>query len=214
LNEAQYADAIGATLFLTPGPIGVGVRHGYQPLGRPLVVIRIEGNILYELDGKTAFEAYAEQLQDPTLTSENFAKVAENHPVGLPQMGREYIIRDPYASGPNGSLHLAGQLPKHAVVRIMKGDRESLLNSARQAAEDAMAGLGGKPPLFALVFDCITRVNYLGEAASVEIETIQQVLGPETPVIGLVSFGEIAAQPYSPPAFHNKAVVVGVVGAV
>src|SRR5690606_40278297 len=97
-------------------------------------------------------------------------------------MGREYIIRDPYASAPDGALLCAGALPKHSVVRIMQGDRTSLLESAHLAAADALAALEGKPPVAAFIFSCVTRVAYLGSAITEELALIRSVIGQETPL--------------------------------
>jgi len=213
LNGEAYRDAVAAALLLTAGPVGVGVRHGYKALGRPLVVTRAKGNILYELDGRSAFEAYVEQFPDhPELTLQNFGQFAVDHPLGLPQMGREYIVRDPLGAGPDGALECGGLIPEHAVVRIMAGDRETLIRSAGEAAAEAMRSLSGQRPLLALVFSCVSRLAYLGAAAQEELAAIRGVIGLETPLIGLFSFGEVAAQLDSPPTVHNKTVVVGMIG--
>jgi hypothetical protein len=213
LNGETYKDAIAIALLMTSGQVGVGVRHGYEPLGRPLVITRAQGNILYELDGHSAFQAYVEQFPDhPDLTPQSFAQFALDYPLGLPQMGREYIVRDPYAARPDGALLCGGVIPEHAVVRIMAGNRETLIQSAREAAMEAMQPLGGRQPLLAFVFSCVTRLNYLGPAAQEEVAVIREVVGSETPLIGLFSFGEIAAQLNSSVTLHNKTAVVGVIG--
>ncbi len=213
LNGEAYADAVAAALFLTPGPVGVGVRHGFRAIGRPLVVTRAAGNIVYELDGRPAFEAYMEQFPDHSeLTPQNFGQFALDYPLGLPQMGREHIVRDPFGAQPDGALLCAGVIPEHVVVRIMTGDLEMLIQSAREAAIEAMQPLGERRPLLALVFGCVSRLAYLGARAQDEVAAIREVLGAETPFAGLFSFGEIAAQLDSPPNLHNKTTVVGLVG--
>jgi len=213
LDSEAYADAVAAALILTPGPVGVGVRHGYRPLGRPLVVTRAEGNVVYELDGRSAFQAYAEQFPDhPELTLQNFGQFALDYPLGLPQVGREYIIRDPFAARPDGALECAGVVPEHTVVRIMAGNRETLIRSAREAAVEAMQPLAGGRSLLALVFSCVSRLAYLGPAAQEEVAAIREALGSAPPFIGLFSFGEIAAQLNSPPLLHNKTAVVATIG--
>ena len=214
LNGDPYLDAVLATLFLTPGPVGVGVRHGYSPLGHPLIISRVEGNTIHELDGKSAFAVYAAQFPAyPELTQETFASFAIDHPLGLPRVGGEYIIRDPYAVRPDGALLCAGALPQYAVVRIMEGNHESLIASAREAAADALAALAGAQPQLALVFSCVTRLNHLGEAVSEELQAIREVIGLDTPLLGIVTYGEIAAQPGTYPVYHNKVVIVALIGA-
>jgi hypothetical protein len=213
LNGELYSDAVVAALLVTAQPVGVGVRHGYTPLGRPLVVTRAEGNVVYELDGRSAFEAYLEQFSDrPDLSLENFGSFAVDHPLGLPQMGREYIVRDPYDARPDGSLMCAGAISEHSIVRIMMGDRETMIRSAREAAAEAVQPLGERRSLVGLVFSCVTRLAYLGAAAQEEVAAIGETMSAETPFIGLFSFGEIAAQQDSPSTLHNKTAVVGVLG--
>jgi hypothetical protein len=213
LNDEAYGDAVAVALLVTPGPVGVGVRHGYKSLGRPLVITRAQGNILYELDGRSAFQAYTRQFPDhPELTLENFGRFAQRYPLGLPQVGREYIVRDPFDAQLDGALECAGTLPPHAVVRIMAGNQETLIQAAREAAMEAMQLLGGRRPLLALVFSCVSRLAYLGAAAQEEVAAIREALAPETPLIGLFSFGEIAAQLDRPPTLHNKTVVVATIG--
>jgi hypothetical protein len=205
LNGEAYRKAVATALLLTPGPIGVRGGHGYKPLGRPLVVTRSEGDVVYELDGRSAFQAYVEQFPEhPELVLENFGSFAMNYPLGIPQMGREYIVRDPLQARPDGSLEFGGPIPENAVVRIMEGDRKTLIQSAKESAMEAMYLLKGRHPLLTLVFSCITRLNYLGEAAQEEVAVIREVVGAETPLIGIFSFGEVGAQSDGPPTFHNK----------
>jgi hypothetical protein len=213
LNGEAYQGAVVAALLLTPGPVGVRGRHGYKPLGRPLVVTRSEGNVVYELAGRSAYQAYIEQFPDhPDLTLEDFGAFAMLHPLGVPQMGREYIIRDPYHARPDGTLDCAGPVPENAVVRIMDGDRKTMIQAAREAALEAMQLLKGRRPLLALISDCISRLEYLGDAAQEEVAVIREVIGAETPLIGLFSYGEVGAQSDGPPTVHNKTVVVGIIG--
>jgi hypothetical protein len=52
-------------------------------------------------------------------------------------------------------------------------------------------------------------LTLLGDDAATEIDHIRDVVGHETPLIGMFSFGEIAAPPgLGLAAFHNKTVVV------
>jgi len=122
------------------------------------------------------------------------------------------MVRDPISAQSDGALVFGSSVPEYVATRIMTGDRETVLEAAREAAVDAMHVLEGKRPLLALVFSCVTRLVYLGPAAQEEIAIIREVIGAETPMIGLSSFGEIAAQESSPANIHNKTVVVGVIG--
>ncbi len=213
LDDESFEDSAVAALIFSPGPMAVKGRHGYRPLGRPLVVTRAEGDVVYELGGRPAFEAYVEQFPDATeLTIENFGLFAANHPLGIPQMGREYIIRDPWRARTDGALLTSGVVPQNSVVRIMDGNQRVLIQAAKEAATEAKFLLKGRRPLLALVFSCISRLEYLGEAAQDEVAVLREVIGADVPLIGIFSFGEIGAQSDGPPTIHNKTVVIGIIG--
>ncbi len=92
---------------------------------------------------------------------------------------------------------------------MMTGDKDALLAAARVAAERAVKGLAGHPPAAAVVFDCISRLQYLQDDAMTEIEIIREMIGRETPLIGMFSYGEIAPPPESGlTVLHNKTVVI------
>jgi hypothetical protein len=212
-DDRAYGNAVAGAMILTPSTTGVGVRHGYRPFGPVMVVTRVDGSTLYSLDGRSAYQAYVDQFPNRAdLTPENFGQFALDHPLGLPQIGHEYIIRDPFGAGPRGELFCAGVIPRRAVVQIMEGDKETLIEAAQQSAQQAIAPLQREAPLAGVVFSCVSRLGYLGPAAQDEVATIRETLGVKTPFIGLFSFGEIAAQQDCLPEFHNKTAVVGVIG--
>ncbi len=212
MNDQLISNELVAALLCSSRPIGVGVAHGWTPYRRPLVVTRSAGNIIYELDGQPAFEVYRQTWANeaPNLTPEQFPAFAAAHPIGLPQVGSEYLIRDPYLVHPNGAIECAAVVPENSVANMMIGDTRALLEAARAAAKRAVEGLAGHPPAAAVIFDCISRLQYLREEAVTEIEIIRDVIGRETPVIGMFSYGEIAPPSESGlTVLHNKTVVIG-----
>lgn len=210
-NERILSDALVAALISSAAPIGVGVRHGWCPASRRMAVTRSNGNLLYEIDGRPAIEIYRELLPDVKITAENFRTLSRFHPIGFVQATGEPLVRLPLAVTAEGALSCVGTLPSDSFAYIMQGDPESLLAAAAAAAEQAMAGIGDHQPAAAIIINCVTRPPLLGEQSQVEVERIRAALGPETPFIGMYSFGEIAAAA-GPPAFHNKTVAVCVLG--
>jgi hypothetical protein len=210
-NDRILSDAIVAALISSEAPIGVGVRHGWRPASRRMAVTRSDGNLLYELDGRPAIAIYRELLPEVTITAENFRMISRFHPIGFVQARGEPLVRLPLAVTTEGALSCVGTLPGDSFAYIMEGDPESLLAAAAAAAEQAMLGIGNHPPAAAIIINCVTRPPLLGEQSQAEVERIREVLGAETPFIGMYSFGEIAAVD-GPPAFHNKTVAVCVLG--
>jgi hypothetical protein len=211
IGPLLQSNIVSAVLLRSPVPIGVGVGHGFKPAGRPLVVTRSAGNLVYELNGQPAFEVYWKMWGDelPKADSPELSATLKQHPLGLPQIGGEYLVRDPAGIRPNGAIEFAAPIPENAVVHVMSGDREDIFAAARAAAQQAIDGLAGRPVAAVIIFDCVSRLNLLGDAAAVEVEHIRNVIGSETPCIGFFSWGEIAAPPgLGLAALHNKAVVV------
>jgi hypothetical protein len=211
IGRSLQANAVSAVLLHSPAPIGIGVAHGFKPVGRPLVVTRSAGNLVYELNGQPAFEVYRKMCGDERLQADSpdLSAALARHPLGLPQIRGEYLIRDPAGVKTNGAIEFAAPIPENAVVHVMGGDREDIFAAARVAAQQAIDGLAGRPAAAVIIFDCSSRLALLGDAAGVEIEHIRNIIGNETPFVGFFSWGEVAAPPGSALAsFHNKTVVI------
>lgn len=211
IDDQIANDAIAMALLSISAPIGIGVRHGWDAMGQQTVITRSAANVIYELDGRPALDAYRDLFPDQQITVENFREFTRYHPIGFPQANGEFLVRLPLDVSPDGSIACVGMLPSHAIAHIMRGDPESLLAAARLAARRAVAALEGQEPAAAIVIDCVTRPPLLGESTSAEICAIREVLGEQTPIIGMYSFGEIAADD-GPVCFHNKTVAVCVIG--
>lgn len=211
INGDIRSDALVAALLATPHPIGIGVGHGWMPVGRPLVVTRAEGNLVYEMDGRPAFDVYKEvwAAEAPDLDAASFPAFAMRHPVGMPLGAGEYLIRDPLQVRADGAIVFVAAVPENAVVHMMQGEFADFVAAARVAAQRAYEALEGQPPAAVIVFNCISRLLIMGEDARIEIQAIREVFGPQVPLIGMFSFGEIAPPPDSKLAvLHNKTVVL------
>jgi hypothetical protein len=211
-DDQISSDALAVALVASSAPVGIGVRHGWQPMGPQFTVTHSEDNVLYELDGRPPLEVYRELFPQQTITAETFLSVTRFHPLGFQQDNQEYLIRLPQQANPDGSVVCAGIVPVGAVAHVMQGDAASLLHAAQQATQQAVAALHGQPPAAALIIDCVTRPPLLGEETDTEIARIRQELGPNIPFIGMYSFGEVASEEAGAVAFHNKTVVVYVIG--
>ncbi len=210
-NDQLCSQAIVAALLRSTSSIGIGVRHGWKPVGNPLVVTQSEGNYIVRLNGRPAFEVFQEIFSSvaPDLRAEMFYQFTRTHPIGLPQMSGEYLVREVFQARPDGAIHCAAHIPENAVMRFMEGDPDSLVNGAQQAAYEARAALDGKPAGAVIVFDCVSRLPILGDKASAEIEAIRNVFGDGIPLLGLYSYGEIGKPAgVNLAAYQNKTIVV------
>lgn len=211
VNGSIGNDCVAATILDFRTPVGIGVGHGWTPVGRPLVVTKSKNKTIKEIDGKPAFEAYLDCFNgNEELAPEGFPEFGMKHPLGLPDISGKYVIRDPLRVSEDGSITCVAEVPENSVVRIMEGDSDSVIRAAENAAKQAVEMIGERGPAFAVVFDCVSRLQLLSNDAQRELQAVREIIGEKVPVIGFLTFGEIASAG-GPPAFHNKSIVVCVV---
>ena len=193
----------------------LGVRHGWTVLQGPVVATRTEGNRIYELNWKTAFDVYCETLSehvDEEVTRENLFSITKSFPFGIYKEGHEDVVRDPVAVGEQGELICVGEVPENAVLNILRGDHDSLLAAASQAAEDSLPEAGVDAHSVLLV-DCVSRTIFLGDQFEEELDAVRarlEPLGPDVPLWGMLSLGEISSHGTGYVEFFNKTIVSAV----
>lgn len=222
LNDKVYSGVVVGLGFAGNLKIGIGVKHGWIPIGLPLKVTKSAGSVLHELDGKPAVSIYEEYFGPETvaqLKTETLAKLAITYPLGMKMAGSgEMLIRDPITVDNTGSITCAAEIPEGSEVQLMIGSREEAVKVAKEAATKAMTELGGTPKAV-VIFNCIARSKLFGEHAGDEISAIQEAVGKTVPLIGFYTYGEQAPLggevrniKQCNSAFHNETVVIAVLG--
>ncbi|MBI1976511.1 MAG: FIST C-terminal domain-containing protein [Candidatus Omnitrophica bacterium] len=172
---------------------GIGVRHGWMPIGEAHQATRSQGNLLQEIDGKPAVSIYEEYFgkKAEELRAEPLARMAIVYPLGITLPGAaEYLIRDPITVKEDGSLVCAAEVPQGSQVTLMIGGKEQAIQAAKVAAQQALEGC--PKPRFALIFNCIARNKVLGEHVGEEIDAIRSTLGTQADLLGFYTYGEQA----------------------
>lgn len=198
---------------------GIGVKHGWIPIGLPRQVTKSKGAVIHELDGKPAIKIYEDYFgaeKANVLRSEPLARLAITYPLGMSVPGSdEFLIRDPITVDADGAITCAAEIPQGSEVRLMIGSREEAIKVAKVAAENAKNQLNGSAPKAILIFNCIARDKLFGEHSKDEIDAIQSVLGPDVPLLGFYTYGEQAPLggqvreiKKCNTAFHNETVVI------
>jgi hypothetical protein len=191
-------------------PIGIGVRHGWLPVGEPMMVTASDGVLVFGLDDRPALDVYLERLDAPPETYTDhaaFTAFAATRPLGLSRRGREEVRFVAQADFENRSILCFAEVPQGGIASIMSGDADSILRATDDACGDAISAISGADPLGLLVFDCIARRGVLGNESIVdEIERIGGH-GNGAPVAGFYTYGEIA-RVEGATGFHNQTLVV------
>ncbi|MFQ5348954.1 MAG: FIST signal transduction protein [Thermoanaerobaculia bacterium] len=188
---------------------GVGVGHGLEPASEPMVVTRAEGNVVYELDGRPAFEVYRQHARQRgvDLTPENAGPYLIGNELGLYFFDKVAKARAPLTVGVDGSLSCAAEIAPDSTVCILDGELDKMLAAARHAAEEARENLNGAEAAGVLLFDCVCRGMILGDGFQREIDAVRSVFG-DVPVAGFLTYGEIARYRGRFGGWHNSTAVV------
>jgi hypothetical protein len=223
LNDQVLTNSVVGLGLTGDFKIGIGVKHGWIPVGVPMKVTKSEGGVLHEVNNKPAisiYEDYFGETEAAVLKTETLAKLAITYPIGLTVEGNdELLIRDPLTVDANGSITCAAEIPEGSEVRLMIGSIEEAVKVAKIAAENALEQLEGTKPKAIIIFNCIARSKLFGNRSGEEIAAIQDVLGRDVPLIGFYTYGEQA--PVNGEVkdikrcnseFHNETVVIAALG--
>lgn len=184
----------------------IGVRHGWQKVDGPFQVTDATDRKLETLGETPAFELYRQVVEEDAgleLNCENFFEIAKMYPFGISRLDGEDIVRDPYEVTDDGGLCCFGDIPEGEFLHILKGDPDDLVSAAKAAYTAASSNSTDE----VLFFDCISRVLYLEDAFTRELEAV----GGETgPAIGALTIGEIANDSQGHLDYYNKTAVAAV----
>lgn len=222
LNDTVHTNSVVGLGITGDFKIGIGVKHGWIPVGAPMKVTKSEGGVLHEVNGKPAIKIYEEYFgaeEASVLKTESLAKLAITYPLGLQVEGNEeLLIRDPLTVDANGSITCAAEIPEGADIRLMIGSIDEAVKVAKLAAKNALEQLEGAKPKAIIIFNCIARNKLFGPRMGEEITAIQEVLGREVPLIGFYTYGEQAPMNGEVKninacnsAFHNETVVIAAI---
>jgi len=218
LDGAIHSGTVAAAGLEGDFHFGIGVRHGWEPIGMPVRVTKSESNRLLEINGLPAIRLYEEYFGEYTerLRTEPLGRLAVYYPLGqaVPD-SEELLLRAPLTMEADGSIKLAAGVPEGAEVRLMIGNVERALQAARIAAMEALSQMQGRLPKLILIFNCVSRRRLLGLRAGEEIALIRDIMGKDVPVAGFYTYGEIAAVEgikTNPSCFHNETVVILALG--
>ncbi|NOX77038.1 MAG: hypothetical protein GXP17_10595 [Gammaproteobacteria bacterium] len=188
--------------------IGYGSLGGWDSFGPERLITRADGNVLYEMDGKSALELYKQYLGE--------------HAKGLPGTGllfplslragdrEDGVVRTILAvDEENQSMIFAGEMPEGSYARLMKSNFNRLVDGAMGAADTSVQAIKGSEPELAICISCVGRKMVLKQRVEEEIEAVRETLGPNAAITGFYSYGEIS--PFTPNAkceLHNQTMTI------
>ncbi|MCI2285587.1 FIST C-terminal domain-containing protein [Colwellia sp. MSW7] len=154
--------------------IVTGTGHGWNILQGPFLVSESEKQTINSLNYSPAFSIYKDAIENEShysFNDQNFFDIAKHFPLGIADLNNQLVVRDPILTH-DGSIHCVGDIPVNSMVYLLKGSTASLLASANQAAKSATTKIDGKDFTVTMVFDCISRMLYMENSFSQELELI------------------------------------------
>jgi len=188
--------------------IGYGSLGGWETFGPERLVTSAEGNVLYEMDGKSALELYKQYLGEH---ADGLPATGLLFPLGLRSEGdKQGVVRTILAINEDQqSMTFAGEIPPGHRVRLMRASNNRLVNGANEAATITNQALGERPAELAILISCVGRKMVLKQRIEEETEAVQEILGDKATLTGFYSYGEIA--PFTPgdtSELHNQTMTI------
>lgn len=201
-NEGMLRDH-GQMTFL-PMRFMLGVQHGWEKFAGPFVVTSVDRNVIKTLDFQPAFQFYREHVEADSgqlFSDDNFFDIAKGYPFGMERSAGSIVVRDPITHTGN-HINCVGEVPGNAIVYLLKGRPERLIAAAEEAAQQVTPGEGP-----AILVDCISRVLFLENQFTSELQAVKRVLD-KRPLFGMLTLGEIANGGDYCLEFYNKTMVL------
>jgi hypothetical protein len=216
-NEIQ-TDSVTGVLLSGEIKLGIGKSSGWQPIGKSHKATKVKSNIIKEIDKKIAVEIYEEYFEKSflELKNEGIRSLGMNYPIGIrSDTAKGYLTRVPLKIEGNGSLVLNADMREGEDINLMIGDKEFILESAREASLEAMKDIKNAKVKFAVIFSDISRLLLLRKDAAKEIDVIKEIIGKNTPILGCYTFGEYTSfginESKSQCCFNNQSISITLV---
>ncbi|QNM86906.1 FIST C-terminal domain-containing protein [Polaribacter pectinis] len=170
--------------------VSFSINGGWTPFGPERIVTKSKGNVLYELDGKPALDLYKTYLGNK---SKELPGAALLYPLKVKSTNeKQSIVRTILnINEEDNSMILAGDIFENSKVQLMMTNVDNIVNAAEKAAINA-AEFRKKKSELAILVSCIGRKLVLDQRVEEEVEEVIEVLGKDTTITGLYSYGEIA----------------------
>ncbi len=169
---------------------GYGSVGGWDPFGPERIITRSSGNILYEMDGKSALGLYRLYLGDQ---ARDLPASGLLFPLSLRiDEGERPVVRTLLAINDDGGMVFAGDMPQGSYARLMKANFDRLIDGAVEAARSSAGILSPLRPELAVLISCVGRRLILKQRVEEEIDGVREELGPRAVLTGFYSYGEIS----------------------
>lgn len=175
-----------------------GIKQGYFPTNKIVLVTKAKGKIVKELNNKPAAQVYSE------LTGVNIEELRKNplpyivaKPFGLADTQGNYWVKTALKVMDDDSLLFFAPIKESTALCLMESKEELILNASKEAIQESVQKASLKDLEALIIFSCGARTIYLGDKLIKEYELIKKTVG-KTPFIGFYTYAEQGRIPNGP----------------
>ncbi|MBO6239943.1 MAG: GGDEF domain-containing protein [Butyrivibrio sp.] len=154
---------------------------GWKAIGYPLHVTKAEGSVVYELDGKPAYDVYSHYLN--IKKGPNFFYDALEFPWEVQVDDETFYIRHAKSVNPDGSIVMSTSIPVGSSIRLSYGDPLRIMEHTKQAG----LLIRDFAPEAITIYNCFGRKLFWDEQDNIEIVEISKHMN----AAGFSALGEI-----------------------
>lgn len=194
LNDGTFSDGAVGVAMVGDIEFEVIVAQGCRPIAKPYVITRAEGNVLYELAGRSALEVVRDVIE--SLSPKDRTLAEQSLSVGLVMNEQktsfkrgDFLVRNLVGFDPDsGALMLGAMLKVGQTVQFHVRDAQTSSEDLKEMLLKAAAANGH--PRGAILVSCAGRGKGLYGEPDHDAATIQEMRGP-LPMTGFFASGEI-----------------------
>lgn len=193
-DQSAHADSAVALVLPKSLHPSLGMTQGCQALGDPLTITAADGNLILEIEGRPAVEAYERTLSDPRhpglrqMTAHLLAGIGERGSGGR----SNYVVR-PFAVADSNGAALAVAEPVRTGQTICFTLRDAIgaRDDMKAMLDEQAEARGPDTPKFGFYFNCAGRGSALYGQPGLDPELIRRRFGALS-LAGIESSFEIA----------------------
>lgn len=213
-NQAGYG-GLAAAWLTGKIAVGVGMAHGWQPVGSLLEVTHARGPWIRTLDNKPVSEVYANLLgyEARNWSFPPLSHLARLYPLGIEnKQSQDLLVRAPLKIETDGSMRLNARIEEGSMGYLLVGSPNACLEATRKATRAALAQLGNARPIMALVLVDISWQMLFEGRMEREFNEIRSILGGNLPIAGGYTLGQIGQEANAQAQLFNQHIQITLFG--
>ncbi len=151
----------------------------WTPIGKDMVITKVNENILYELDGIPILDIYKKYLGEDIM--ENLSRICMEFPLIVKRDG-VVVARAPLLKTEDGGLLFAGNFELGDTVRFSFGNIEDIISYSYEHFQEFKAF----PAEAVYIYSCAARKELIGEKLDDEVYMLESI----APTAGFFTYGE------------------------